>query len=161
MDIVELIEVIRKAPGCTVHPPAGLPQIKPEHVLPDDLKTFYTLTGGMTIFNNSSTYVEISSPQKCLLSNLVIFEGILSDEDLYSDMNHASWSWYIAGKAQNAQWYSIDLHPDRLGICYNSFWDVHPGNSEIIALSFTSLIADLLLNNAESDYWKSPEIQPK
>ncbi len=40
---------------------------------------------------------------------------------------------------------SIDLRPERLGRCYDAFWDIHasPGNQPVAALSFSELLTVL------------------
>lgn len=50
---------------------------------------------------------------------------------------------------------TIDCSADRLGRCYDSFWDSHgvAGSCSIVALSFTDLLQRLLDNNGDYWYW--------
>jgi hypothetical protein len=54
-----------------------MPSIANEHVLPDDLKDFYKLCGGMTLFpvgTRLPTY--ILAPEQVVLANPVLVEGL-------------------------------------------------------------------------------------
>ena len=52
MNIDELIAQIRTTPDCEVYIPTGLPTIDEGHILPDDLRTFYELCGGVSLFQS-------------------------------------------------------------------------------------------------------------
>jgi hypothetical protein len=45
MALQELLSRIRARPDCEVYPSTGLPVIKEEHILPDDLREFMDLLG--------------------------------------------------------------------------------------------------------------------
>jgi hypothetical protein len=156
MDMTSLIRTVGAIPDCTVHPPCGIPTIDEEHILPSDLREFYQLCGGVNLFESADFPVCIVPPQRLVLANPVIFVGA-SEEELEATKNDISWSWYIIGEGHSAQYITIDLSPQRLGRCYDSFWDRHPGNSSIIAKSFTDLLLGLLSYRGEYYYWKDPE----
>jgi hypothetical protein len=65
-----------------------------------------------------------------------------------------SYDWFIIGKSSE-QYITIDLNPDRLGRCYDSFWDRHgvPADCQIIAKSFTDLLQKLFDGNGDYWYW--------
>lgn len=161
MDMASLVVRIQRTPRCRVYPPDGLPTIKSEHVLPDDLISFYKLCGGADLFEpERNTYgILIVPPRKLVLANPVIMEG-LSEEELATTSDDVSWSWYIIGEAANSQYITIDLSRERLGRCYDSFWEVHPGNSPIIASTFTDLLVHLLENRGEHFYWLRQDFNP-
>lgn len=48
---------------------------------------------------------------------------------------------------------TIDFSPQRLGQCYDSFWDRHPDNSPIVATSFTDFLERLLVVGGKHYYY--------
>ena len=160
IEIKEVLAQIEIASGCFVYPSEGLPNIHSEHILPDDLQKFYQLCGGVSLFRSSAYSINIVSPNKFLLANPVLFTGI-SEEDLHASKGDISWSWYIVGEGENGQYITIDLSPERLGRCYDSFWDCHamPGYSQIVAKSFSELLLRLFENQGKHWYWLQSEFK--
>jgi len=147
MSMKKLIEKIKTLPNCTVYPAKGLPKIEEKHSLPVDLKEFYELCGGITLFENGSYMVNIVPPDEVVLANPVIV-GELCEEDITSE-------WYIIANDGNGDYLTIDLNCKRLGKCYDSFWDRHGvvGECAVIGLSFAELIERLVGNNGHNWYW--------
>lgn len=147
MDIKELVEKIKKLPNCIVYPSKGLPNVESKHHLPDDVKEFYELCGGITLFENQNYIANIVSPDEFILANPVIV-GELCEEDITSE-------WYIIANDGNGDYMTIDMNPERVGKCYDSYWDRHGvvGECAVIALSFTDLVERLVENNGERWYW--------
>jgi hypothetical protein len=161
--LAQLIEAYRVRPDCVVYPPCGIPTLAEGHVLSADLRQFYEACGGIALFVETPFAITIVPPDRLVLANPVIFrlppEGDITH---YIPLDDISWSWYIIGEGEPSLggWYvTIDLSPARLGRCYDSFWDVHPFNSTIIAHSFTELL--LKLFPYEGDDWirDSPDQQ--
>lgn len=142
-----VLSQIKAEPDCSVLPLACLPHVKAEHVLPDDLLEFYRLCGGVRLFDSSDYPYRICSPDELVPANPVLigeeWEGEISS------------SWYIVAWDGNGDALTIDLHPQRLGRCYDSFWDRHViiGDSAIIALSFQELLTRLLEGRGEHPWW--------
>lgn len=155
MNIHSIIDAIRIAPDCIVYPPKGLPTIKSEHVLPDDVREFYTLCGGVTLFQNSVFPTHIVSPGNVVLANPIIIVGINPEDIPASSKDSITWSWYIISEGPNGQYITIDLDSNRPGRCYNSFWSSHADDAPIIALSFTDFLYNSLFfsNIGEHYYW--------
>lgn len=147
-----LIDIVKQLSDCQVMPIIGFPDLQSGHILPDDLKTFYNECGGMDLFINNVYSFRISSPQNLVLANDVLFQGV-SPEDLEESKGHISWSWYIIAQHQNSIYITIDLAKERLGLCYNSEWVLHPGNSYIIAKSFTQLLEIMIKAKGEKEFW--------
>ncbi len=147
MEILELIDKIRNTPDCIVHSPCGLPIINNKNELPDDLKMFYENCGGITFFSNREYVFTIVSPEEFVLANPVII-GELCEEDISSE-------WYIICKDTECNYITIDLAKQRIGRCYDSFWDRHgvAGECAIIATTFTELISRLFRNRGQSLFW--------
>ncbi len=154
----ELLITVASDPECLVYPVQAMPRINSEHLLPNDLKDFYNLCGGISLFQASAYSMKIVPPNKFLLANPFFFKGI-SDEELQTSKNDISWSWYIVGEGENGQYITIDLAPGRLGRCYDSFWDCHamPGYTQIIAKSFSELLFRLVENQGKHWYWLQNE----
>jgi antitoxin YokJ len=159
MDTPSLISAILLTPDCTVHPPKGLPMIEERHVLPNDVQEFYQLCGGVDLFESSGFSISVVPPEKVVVANPVIV-GVWSEDELRADSpNDMSWSWYIIAEGPNSQYITIDFDRRRLGYCYDSFWDVHPRDSKIIAKSFTDLVSKLVNNRGQHWYWLKPEFE--
>lgn len=155
MDIDQLVTVLRGTDDCRVYPPVGMPPVEAPHVLPDDLRRFYQLCGGAELFGSSAYSLTLVPPDRVVLANPVIIIGV-PEETLEASKDDPSWSWYIIGEGRNAQYLTIDLHPDRLGLCYDSFWEVHPSDSDVSAYSFTELLHRLLDNRGQHWWWARP-----
>ena len=88
-----------------------------------------------------------------VLANPVIV-GELCEEDISS-------KWYIICKDSDSNYITIDLATERLGRCYDSFWDRHGvvGECAIIARNFTELVMELFNSQGESLYWLGSDHQ--
>ena len=145
MDIQDLVDTIRSLPGCTLQPSLGLPIVCEQHVLPDDLKQFYRLCGGATLYEGEpSDPVEIVPPYKVVLANAIQLVG-LDDEEItwYKNRQSIIWSWYIIADYGNSNYVAIDLSQERLGQCYDANHELYP-DCPIIANSFTELLEWLI-----------------
>ena len=155
MDMRELITRIQATPGCQVFAPVGIPVIHEGHLLfPDDLRSFYTLCGGVRLFEGRDYAITIVSPRQFVLANPVII-GEMGEDDISS-------IWYIIADDGNGEYLTIDLSRERLGRCYDSFFDCHGvvGSCPIIAPSFTDLLMHLYENQGQYWYWLRPNFTP-
>ncbi|MBP1995842.1 SMI1/KNR4 family protein [Paenibacillus eucommiae] len=151
-DIEALLKQIKRLPNCRVSPPIGLPRVA-EHKLPPDVRRFYELCGGVLLFGSKDYVCQIVPPENFISSNPVII-GEPVDEDISSH-------WYIVAHDGNGDYISIDLHQERLGKCYDSFWDRHgvAGDCPVIAKSFTELLERSIQNNGERWYWLKEDFE--
>ncbi|NQF15601.1 SMI1/KNR4 family protein [Brevibacillus sp. HB1.3] len=147
MNIKEIIDEIKGFDNCIIHPSLGLPKIEYPHILPDDVKEFYELCGGIELFKDEDFGVDIVSPKKFELANPVIVKE-LCEYDISSN-------WFIIADDRNGDYLTIDLHKDRLGKCYDSHWDCHAiaGSCAVIANSFTDLLNRLIETKGEGTTW--------
>ncbi|MHC4502337.1 MAG: SMI1/KNR4 family protein [Planctomycetota bacterium] len=156
MNARELIHDIRATPDCVVFPPAGLPRLKPEHVLPADSADFYSLCGGLVLFRSIAFPVTILPPDRVKLANPQI---ALLDESV--DSGDISWSWYTVAEDGNGDYFTLDCAPGRLGRCYNSFHETHglAGQTPVVAwtmIDFIVRMKDLISSCSTDDYhWPS------
>jgi len=145
--IDRLLDAARHADGCVVRPPAGLPAIGVGHVLPDDLRAFYGACGGVDLYLGALYPISLLPAAELVPANPVLVG------EQYEDDRSAS--WYLVARSDQGEHVSIDLHPDRLGRCYDSFPEVHAvaGSSAVVAASFTDLFAQLLAARGGRWYW--------
>lgn len=147
MDIKEVIDKIKNTSNCMVCSPCGLPSLEEDVELPDDIKIFYKNCGGVSLFPNEEYGFTIVGPDEMVQANPVIV-GEPCKEDISS-------KWYIVCKDVENNYITIDLARERLGRCYDSFWDRHGvvGECAIIAENFTQLILQLLKSQGKSLFW--------
>lgn len=146
--IEQLLTQVKTLPYCRIFEPDGLPSIdEKKHILPEDIEHFYSLCGGLALYENEEYPVYFVSPEEFVLANPVIV-GELCEEDISS-------SWYIVCNDGKDEYLTIDLSKERLGRCYDSFFDRHAlvGESQIIATSFTDLLERLIKNKGQHWYW--------
>ena len=144
----DIIEKIKNTPNCIVLPPNGAPQTEKGISVPLDVKEFYTLCGGINFFQREEFPIEIVTPSDFVRANPVI-----AGEEWNDDL---SFNWFIIGKSEGSggQYITMDLGNDRLGQCYDSYWDKHVNfECPIIAKSFTELLILMLLylNSVDDD----------
>lgn len=148
--MTELLQEIERTPDCLVLPRAGMPKVELGHELPDDLLNFYDQCGGVELFTGAPFPVRISRPSELVLANPVIIG------ERYADLSD---SWYLIGRGGSGEFISIDLAPERVGRCYDSFREVHgvPGSNPVIATSFIDLIGRLFESKGQHWYWLEPD----
>ena len=150
--MILLLDQIRNSKDCVVLPSSGLPKINRVHSLPKDVEEFCSECGGIKFFTSSDYSIEIVTPEEMKLSNPMIlpegWEADVPDDDISND-------WYIVAKAGPEQSISIDLNEERIGKSYDSFWDIHasPGQSGIVATSFTELLEDIFKSRGKYWFW--------
>ncbi|WP_235941351.1 SMI1/KNR4 family protein [Paenibacillus puerhi] len=147
MNIKQLLIKIKTLPDCIVYPPTVSPIVEREHVVPLDVHEFYKICGGIELFTSSDYSISIVSPKKFVLANPVIV-GERCEGDISSN-------WYIVADDGNGDYLTIDLAKERLGKCYDSFWDKHgvAGDCPIIATSFTDLLLRFMETKGKRWYW--------
>lgn len=147
MDVLEILSKIRDTSGCTVYSPCGMPVLSKGVNMPDDLKVFYENSGGVSLFADKEFGFTIVGPQEMVLANPIIV-GELCPGDISSE-------WYIICKDTGNNYITIDLSKERLGKCYDSFWDRHgvAGECTVVAKSFTELLWQLYSNRGKCLFW--------
>lgn len=148
-----LVSQLTTMSDCDVHSPDGMPIIEERLVLPFDLMNFYQLCGGANLFTKSDYPISILTPKEFVLANPIIV-GERCEDDISS-------SWYTIARDYNGDYLTIDLWQDRLGKCYDSFWDRHGivGNCPVIARSFTHLLCQLIENGGNRWYWLKDDFE--
>ncbi|WP_240421805.1 SMI1/KNR4 family protein [Paenibacillus periandrae] len=148
MDTIrKLLAKIENLPYCIIYPATTIPSINGGHILPQDVHEFYHRCGGLSLYSNSDFAISVVPPKELILANPVIV-GEKCEDDISS-------TWYTIAKDDNGDYLTIDLQIERLGKCYDSFWDRHGviGDCPVIANSFTDLLKQLIENGGNRWYW--------
>jgi antitoxin YokJ len=141
------LDQIASTPGCALEPPAGLPVLPTGYQLPDDLKAFYVVAGGATLYRGADFQFNVLAPSGVVPTNLRLIgnakAGDISDQ------------WFTVADDSNGEYLSIDLGVAHHGRCYDSFHETHAlvGSTAVIATSFTDLLFRLLANGGAHPYW--------
>lgn len=149
MNIKEILSELRNNNNFKIKPPCGYPKLKAGHVLPDDLKEFYDICGGIDCYTEDGGFpIEILSPNNFKQANVLLL-GEEYDDDISS-------SWYVIVDAEDGNYITIDCNPNRIGKCYESFEYSHAirGNCPIVALSFTELLNNVFKYKGDYFFWK-------
>ena len=143
--IQQLIDIVRSLPDCVVLAPLGQPTLRAGDELPEDLREFYQKCGGVRLFTSARYPIDIVRPDEMTRANPEIVARECPDD--ISD------AWYVAARGGSEEALSIDCHPERLGRCYDSFWDRHGvvGDCAVVATSFSDLLERLV--DARGGYW--------
>jgi antitoxin YokJ len=152
--VEHVLEKIANTAGCSLLPPKGMPTFGAKYRLPDDLTRFYELCGGAMLFQQKDYHALIVPPDRVVPANPVIVGQEYADD--------ITASWHIIADDGNGDYLTIDLHPERLGRCYDSFHETHGlvGDCPIIARSFSELLHRLHENAGAHWYWLRPGFVP-
>ena len=151
MSIEEVLARIAATPDCFILPSAGHPQVTKPCLLPNDLLRFYELCGGVILFQSAGCSTSVVPPHGVVPAN-----PIIRGETIEGDISE---TWYILADDLNGDYFTIDLSCERLGRCYDSFWDSHAqvGDSPIVATTFTDFLVRMLNNNGKHWYFLQPD----
>ena len=150
-ELQRLLDQIQRTRDCKVVLPHGQPVLREGDRLPDDLAEFYRLSGGVVFFELSMYPIRVVGAEELVRSNPEIV-GTDCPDDI-SD------SWYIVARGGREEAISIDCGVERVGRCYDSFWDCHgvAGDCRIVAQSFTELMQRLFDGRGRYWYWLTDE----
>jgi hypothetical protein len=120
--------------------------------LPDDLRYYFENYKSITFWEKSNYSVKIVGIEGFKKANPIII-----GEDVPDDISN---NWFIISN-DNPQFITIDLFKERLGKCYDSFWDRHGvvGEQPIIANSFTELLEQLYQSKGDYFYWLQEDFE--
>jgi len=134
--VEHVLEKIANTAGCSLLPSKGIPTLGAKYRLPDDLARFYELCGGAMLFQHKDYHALIVPPDRVVPANPVIVGQEYADD--------ITASWHIIADDGNGDYLTIDLLPERLGRCYDSFSETHGlvGDCPIIARSFSDFFTN-------------------
>lgn len=157
-EIGKLLANLVGSADAIVAPPRGVPVPAAPDGLPLDLRRFFELCGGVSLFPDSDYPARIVGPDELVQTNCLLLPG-QEEEALHVPSMERSWHWYSVVSDEKGDYISIDLSPRRLGQCYDSARDTYAirGQSPIIATTFTDLPKRLVANRGEYWYWLRSE----
>lgn len=160
-ELIDLLGKMSNHPNCLMKPSAGMPEIRPGHVLPEDLQLFYRHCGGLRVIDGEEEWARIVAPDEVIQS----WAGIcfLTPEELEEGRDCPSWSWYVIGCGERGTGHhiSVDLDPTRVGNYYYGFWDsfAEKGSSPVVATSFFDLVDRMWTSRGKSFNPHEPEFR--
>lgn len=146
------LKLVSNVEGCSVDKNPS--QITPDDfenvygvVLPPDLKEFWSICSGIHFFEEAEYPVHILGIDAAKRANVVI-RGVEGE-------GHPSYHWFLIADLENGNHLTIDLAPERLGRCYESFWETHSfvGQSPVVATGFSDLLKRALQNRGKYFWW--------
>lgn len=146
--VADLVAAIRRDPRCVVHAPVGPAALPTGFELPPPgLAEFYELCGGIDLFLSADCGARIVPPAGLARANLEILGA-----ELPEDRSHA---WFVLARDAAEPIAVIDLHPERLGRCYDSFHETYGlvGDMNVVARDFGGLLSHLLAAGGTYWYW--------
>jgi antitoxin YokJ len=154
LTIDELLATLAGDTSCLIYPPRGELRLDHECVLPDDVRRFYQLCGGVDLFPEREYPAFVLPPNEVARANPVIVgqrvEGDRSD------------AWYLIAHDGNGDYLTLDCSPERAGRCYDSFHETHglAGQTPVIARSFTELLTRCYEAGGRYPYWLRADFTP-
>lgn len=148
----DLVDLISKDPNCKIIEPN--PEIIIDRKIPNDLDLFFTLTNGISLFENESFGIKIIGKEEFISTNKYIYP---KDDVIWEELdNDITNEWYLIAKSPElAQYISIDLTDQNFGRCYDSYLPIHgeEGMSEIVANNFTEFLWNLYNSGGKGESW--------
>jgi hypothetical protein len=142
LDIAHLLDEIAERPGWLVLAVEDAAwEARP--ALPDDLEELQRRCGGVRTPAGLVVGQRVRGAQAAILGEI--------------HPNDRSFYWYVIAEMDDSatsERVVIDLHPHRLGRCYEAFWDrfAIAGSMPVVAASITELLEHLLDANGDV-YW--------
>ena len=157
MNIREILQWSSLNQSCNVQPSQGLPVVGPNWRLPDDLKEFYSVCGGLDIAPRNNWGWRIVEPNEFIRADQVVLPGYSPELYCLPNYGPSEALFLMAVRGCGPDYISIDLAPERLGRCYDSYHDCHATDrSCIVALSFTELVNRIIEGlDARESFWCS------
>ncbi|MDP9765983.1 SMI1/KNR4 family protein [Deinococcus enclensis] len=154
MTLDALVTEIWQHPDCDVTPAPARPvsiSTYEDLQLPQDVRDFYASCDGAVLFNNTEYPYAIVPGREVVPPDPAIEGECVCGETTISD------TWVIIAHDLNGDKIALDLHPSRLGRCYDCFF----GNDyQVIATSFTDFLTRLYRNGGDYPYWLKDDFEP-
>jgi antitoxin YokJ len=147
-ELSAVLDEIRATADCRLLAPSGEPELPDGVSLPDDLVAFYELCGGATLFESSGAW-RVSGPRELVSAAPRLLTPELAEELRRTEPEHVASTCFVFadnGGASTDEHLVVDLHPDRRGRFYETFWDRYgaPGDMPIVAASVADALRWLL-----------------
>jgi len=152
--IQEIIKIIKQDSNCIWYPSVGKPKLPEGLILLEDLSIFYQSIGGLLLFPDADFPLQIVYPKDFVRANPIIANEEWDDDITYN--------WFIIAKSEGSggQYVTIDLGKERLGFCYDSYWDKHVNfDCPIIAKNFTEFLERAYDAKGNIWYWSEDDFE--
>jgi antitoxin YokJ len=154
LDLVAVVETVRRRDDCVVHEPQGAAAVELPLEVPDDLRRFYELCGHMVPFRDSSTPWRVLAAGDLILAARRLLAEQDSEQvlaDVPDDVASTTVVFADQGGGATDEHVVLDLHPARLGQFYATFWDSFGlvGEMPIIAASVADILQWLVDSGGE------------
>jgi len=145
--ISSLIKQIENDSRCEVYKSQGVPSPIEGVEIPEDLKEFYSLCGGLVLFEGSKYQWNILSVEEIKNAQDVIREGEPEIKELKSFVTIA--------EDGNGDFLAISISGSNVGQVVDAFHETFGdiGDTTVIALSFTEFLTKLYRNGGNYPYW--------
>lgn len=152
MGIKDIISKIEQNSNCKLA--ARKSNFACDLTLPEDLKYFYDNYDSLEFFLDKPYGIKIIPLKEFIPTNKRLYpEDDVIWEELKDDISN---NWYLIAESEKlSQYISIDISNPHFGYCYDSFLETHatPGDSQIIAKSFTELLERLYFSKGGDWFW--------
>jgi antitoxin YokJ len=147
-ELLTVVEAIGRRSDCAVLEPQAQPAVEHPLALPDDLRRFYELCGGLVLFRDGATPWRIVPPGE-LVPAARRFLAVQDADAAMADPRDVAGTTFVfadQGGASTDEHVVVDLHPARAGRYYETFWDRFglAGEMPIIARSVAEALTWLL-----------------
>ena len=140
---------------CRLLPPTGQARVRSGLVVPADLSRFHDRCGGAILFVNAPFTWYVSGPDRLVAANPRLLTpevaAQVADEEP-DDLTNGCYVIADGGRdAATDPHIVIDLHRQRLGRCYDTFWDRYGlvGDMPVVALTIAELLRSLLATGGD------------
>ena len=145
-----VLDEIRATADCRVLASAGKPMLPAGFLLPKDLEAFYEMCGGARLFESELPW-RVSGPCELVPAAPRLVTPDVAEELRRTEPGEVPSTCFVFadnGGASTDEHLVVDLHADRLGRFYETFWDSY-GMAEdmpIVAVSAADALRWLLDN---------------
>ncbi|MCG8550320.1 MAG: SMI1/KNR4 family protein [Desulfobacterales bacterium] len=147
--ISKILIKIQNSDGCDVFPAQGQPKLASKVIIPEDMRLFYELCGGVKLFSNKEYHWRILAPNEIALAE----KSILDESEIIPELGNL----FLIADDGNGDYLAINLDRKSNGYVVDAFHETFGviGDTPVIAFSFTELLESLYENSGEYPFWLS------
>lgn len=139
---------------CRLLPPAGQARVPDGLAIPDELRRFHDRCGGAVMFTHGPFTWHVSGSDRLVPASPRLLTPAIAARVMAEHPDDLTNTCYViadGGESATAPHVVIDLHPDRLGRCYDTFWDTYGlvGDMPVVAVTVTELLQVLLASRGQ------------
>lgn len=149
-DLDSVLAEIATRRDCRLLPPVGQAQVPAGLLVPPDLWRFHDRCGGAVLFMGAEFTWHVSGPSRLVPASPRLLTPQVAAEvavEYPEDLTNGCYVIADSGdESSTVPHIVVDLHPDRVGRCYDAFWQTYGlvGEMPIVALTITEFLRVLL-----------------